>query len=389
VDAAARALVGELAARRFAEAEKRFDATMAAAAAGGEAGGGVDALLGKRARSSASRARAASPRQLQLVFVRCAFARAPVDVKVWLDAQSASPGCSSAAARALGAPRMPTPTASRSGPSPCDPPLEGTLTLPRGAGRSPRVALAHGSGPTTPTRRGRDQGVQGSGLGPGDPRRASLRYVKRPGATRRRSPPHRQAGGATPSKTRRCRRARGAGAAGAQPQIDKRRLFLVGHSLAAYLAPRIARPCRRWPASWRCRQHRPAEELVIEQIRTLLPGNASRSPRRWPTATRSATGAQARARVRFAGSDSPGSYCSILRGYHPPKSPPAGAADADPAGRARLSGDDGRFRRLAARAGGRANAVLKHYPAETTCSSPATVRPAPPNTSAPATSTSR
>ena len=57
----------------------------------------------------------------------------------------------------------------------------------------------------------------------------------------------------------------------ARKEIDKKRIFIVGHSLGAFAAPRIAVAAPPLPA-WCCSpgNSRPLEDLIVEQVEYLL-----------------------------------------------------------------------------------------------------------------------
>jgi dienelactone hydrolase len=323
LDAEARGLVAELSQRRFADAARRYDATMAAALPSEKLAQVWDAVLAQAgAFGRVERLRREAHRNLTIVFVTCAFAKGPLDVKVVFDEQ----------ARVAGLFFLPP-------PAPWAPPayadaktfeerpltvgdaphaLEGTMTLPRGAGPFAAVVLVHGSGPMDADETvGAIKMFKDLAWGLATRGVASLRYEKRPRRYPREFAPER----AFTVEEEVIADARAALArSAAQPMIDGKRIFLVGHSQGGYLAPRIARGGGWAGFVAMAGNTRPTEELVVEQMRALAPGNAQalaaavadrdaiRDPRLTPDA-----------RVRFAGGMGPGRIGSICAGISRPR----------------------------------------------------------------------
>ena len=143
-------------------------------------------------------------------------------------------------------------------------PLPGTLTLPAGAGPFPAVVLVHGSGPND-----RDETI-----GPNKPFRdlawglaargvASLRYVKRP---REHGAKMVAKGAITPREEVTDDALAAAALLRKSDKIDPKRVFLLGHSLGAYLAPMVAAADPDVAGLILLAGNtRPLEDLVVEQ----------------------------------------------------------------------------------------------------------------------------
>jgi dienelactone hydrolase len=151
--------------------------------------------------------------------------------------------------------------------------LPGTLTVPKGAGSFPAVVLVHGSGPNDrdetigPNKPFRDlaEGLASKGV-------AVLRYEKR---TRQ------YAAKAAADKDITVKEEVVDDAVAAadfltqQPGIDPKRVFLLGHSLGGYLAPRIASEDPKLAGVIiMAGTARPLDEVIFDQLNYLasLPG---------------------------------------------------------------------------------------------------------------------
>lgn len=150
-------------------------------------------------------------------------------------------------------------------------PLPGLLTLPDGDGPFPAVVFVHGSGPHDA-----DETIFGSkpfrDLAHGLAARgiAGVRYVKR-------SKEHgarlmREHAEITVEQETIADAVAAVRWLRAQPQVDPGRVFVLGHSLGAMLAPRIGRAAPEAAGLILLAANaRPLEDLVIEQVRYLAP----------------------------------------------------------------------------------------------------------------------
>ncbi len=203
--------------------------------------------------------------------------------------------------------------------------LPGTLTIPKGKGPFPGVVLVQGSGPQD----------EDETIGPNNPFKdlawglasrgiAVLRYVKR---TKQYGP----ASVANPA-TFTVDDETDDDAVSAvsllarQPEIDPRRAFLLGHSLGATMAPRIAKDDPQIAGIIvMAGAVTPIEKLALEQVKTI----AAREHAPAETAQKQIATLETEVKeiespdlkpgtmVKFLGAEIPSSYWLSLRGYHP------------------------------------------------------------------------
>lgn len=154
--------------------------------------------------------------------------------------------------------------------------LPGTLTLPRGGGPFPAVVLVHGSGPNDrdetigPNKPFKDiaQGLASQGI-------AVLRYDKR---TKVYPQEMAQLKNLTVEDETVDDAAAAAEFLRGQPQIDPQKVFVAGHSLGGYLAPRIAQADSSLAGMIvLAGATRPLEDLMVEQTRYILQSDGSLS----------------------------------------------------------------------------------------------------------------
>lgn len=328
-------IAADLSARRFAAVEARFDARMAAALPTAQLAATWTALLAQvGAFGAVAGIREEEQGSYHVVFVTCSFARASLDLKLVFDSERKVAGMFFLPSQASGAAAdwSPPPYA-RSGDLHERPlvvgsepwTLPGILTTPNGKGPFAAVVLVQGSGPHD----------EDETIGPNKPFKdlawglasrgvATLRFPKR---TQRYATKIDLASGTFTVAQESVDDARAAiELVARQPEIDARRIFVLGHSLGGTLAPRIA---KGEPAVaglvLLAGGVRTLPQAVVEQLRYLAsrqtPGvdeasiaaaeQAARevaSPKLAPTTM-----------VALAGARVPGSYFLDLRGYDPPQ----------------------------------------------------------------------
>jgi len=203
--------------------------------------------------------------------------------------------------------------------------LPGTLTLPKGPGPFPAVVLVHGSGPND-----QDESVGACKVfkdlawGLASRAIAVLRYTKR---TRQYGAKSSDDLSTFTVKDETIDDAQAAVAlAAATPGINPKRIFIIGHSLGAYVGPRIAAGDPQIAGLvLMAGNTRPMEDLLVEQIRYLATLNGPVTPE----AQKQIDAAEASAKefrnpelkpgmtVHLLGAEVPASYVLDLRSYHP------------------------------------------------------------------------
>jgi len=146
--------------------------------------------------------------------------------------------------------------------------LPGTLTVPKGMGPFPAVVLVHGSGPND-----RDETVGGAKVfkdlaeGLASHGIVVLRYEKR---TRQYGPRAATIKGFTVADETVDDAAKGAALLRTQKEVDPAKVYVLGHSLGGYVAPRIADEDGKLAGLIILAGNvRPMEDLVIEQLQAM------------------------------------------------------------------------------------------------------------------------
>jgi len=328
----AKSLTEQLASRQYAQIVTHFDETMTSAMPAAKLAEFWDGLTGQvGAFQSITGTRAQSVQGYQVVLVTSKFEKATLDVKWVFDGKNRVAGffvVPSEPAVPWSAPDYAKSANFHERPVTVGAghwQLPGTLTIPNGAGSFPAVVLVHGSGPED----------QDESIGPNKPFKdlawglashhiAVLRYNKR---TLQYANELKSAMANFTANDETVDDARTAVALLAQqPEIDPKRIFVLGHSMGGTLAPRIAQGDAHVAGLIiLAGGTRPLEKVIVEQIKYIASLNGTITPEAQkqidaaeqaakeienPNLTPSQT-------IDVLGSKIPGSYFLDLRTYQP------------------------------------------------------------------------
>jgi dienelactone hydrolase len=321
---------------QFDKVEAQYDAAMTAALPQGKLAEGWRSLvqqLGELASVDGARVDQAGEQQIATVF--CKFEKIVVDGRIAFDSDGKIAGITFRPHQAPLPPWTP-PTYAKPDAFTEQPliivngkyELPGTLTIPKGPGPFPAVVLVHGSGPSDQDETiGGVKAFKDLAWGLSSHGIAVFRYVKRTakyGTQVSDDPSQLTVNDETISDARAA-----IALVAKQSKISPDRVFLLGHSLGAYLAPRIATGDAQIAGIVMLGANtQPVERLVLAQLRYLssLKGVPS-EPMQKQISAAEQTVAQIESsdlrqgdRVSFLGTDSPASYWLDLRGYHPTSS---------------------------------------------------------------------
>lgn len=203
--------------------------------------------------------------------------------------------------------------------------LPGTLTTPKGAGPFPAAVLVHGSGPNDADETiGGNKPFKDLAWGLASRGVAVLRYLKRTakyGGQSSDDPAKLTVDDETMSDARAA-----VSLLASRSKADKGRIFILGHSLGGYLAPRIAAGDADIAGIVILAGNtRPIEQLALDQVRYIAAASgAPTDEEQKQIAAVEETAKKIESpdlkpgdKVPFLGGNSPGSYWLDLRGYHP------------------------------------------------------------------------
>ena len=339
-EAIGKGIVTQLAARQFDQVEPQFDEQMKAALPLSKLPEVWDSMLAQAGPfKSIVSARVMEKQGLHAAIVTCEFERAMLDAKIFMDAQGQVKGLFfEPASNATGGP---TGAAQWAVPSYAKPDsfherdtmiisgrweLPGVLTLPNTKTMVPAVVLVQGSGPQD----------QDESLGPNKPFKdlayglasqniAVLRYVKRTkqyGADSKSNAPFTVKDEVTDDAI----------AAVAlltkMSEVNKKQIYILGHSLGGMLAPRIAAGDPQVAGIIiMAGTARPLEKVVVEQVKYIAGLIGTQTPEDKKQIEKAeAIAAQVASpslkpdtMVDFFGAPIPGSYFLDLRNYDPGK----------------------------------------------------------------------
>ena len=333
-------MINQLVARQFDQVEAQCDPQMKAALPASKIPEVWDSLLGQAgAFKSIVSTRVTERQGLHAAIVTCEFEHATLDAKVYMDAQGQVKGLFFEPAS--GAPGAASAPAEWTAPSYAKPDafherdttvisgrweLPGSLILPDTKTTVPAVVLIQGSGPHD----------QDESLGPNKPFKdlayglasqniAVLRYVKRTnqyGADSKSDTPFTVKDEVTDDAIA------AVALVAKMPEVNKKQIYILGHSQGGMLAPRIASEDPQVAGIVILAGNtRPLEKLVVEQVKYIAGLTGTETPENKKQIEKAeAIAAQVESPslkpdtvVDFFGAPMPGSYFLDLRNYDPGK----------------------------------------------------------------------
>jgi hypothetical protein len=338
LEAVGRTLVQHMAAREFEKMVAQFDETMGKAMPAPKLAEVWDTVQKQAgAFQKITGTRLDTVRGYRRVIVTCAFAQMNLDVLIVLAADGRVAGLFFAPSQPKEEWKAPTYADQNAfaergvtiGSGKWQ--LPGTLTLPKGRGPFAAVVLVHGSGPHD-----QDETIGGNlpfkdlAWGLASRNVAVLRYAKR-------TKVHGQAmmaqpGGITVNEETVDDAVAAAGLLAATPEIDRKRIYVLGHSLGGMMAPRIAQHAKKNGAATPVAglvilagTTRPLEDVIIEQVRYLagLDGDISDAEQKQIAEVEQfarevhSPELKPNTMVKMLGAPIPGSYFLDLRDYRP------------------------------------------------------------------------
>ncbi len=339
-DAIGKALVNQLVARQFDKVEAQFDDQMKAALPVAKFPEIWDSLLAQVGPfKSIVSSKLMEKQGLAAAIITCEFEHATLDAKIYMDAQGRvkglffEPPAASADAPPSEAEWQPPSYAKPDNFHERDTTissgrwnLPGVLTLPNAKFMVPAVVLVQGSGPNDQDETiGPDKPFKDLAYGLASQNIAVLRYVKRTkqyGADSKSDAPFTVKDEVTDDAI--------AAVALLEklPEINKKQIYVLGHSLGGMLAPRIAAEDPQVAGIIiMAGNARPLEKLVIQQINYIASLTSAQTPENEKQIERAdaiakeveSPSLKPSDTVDFFGSPIPGSYFLDLRNYDPAK----------------------------------------------------------------------
>ena len=362
----AQSVLAAIVAKEFTRVEEQFTTEMKAALPSGRLAAiwtGLQTQAGAF-KGCGSDARLVKIADKQMVITPCEFERARIDVQFAFDSAGRisglvfRPAASAAVPYTLPSYANPASYAeieTTIGSSAWA--LPATLTMPAGTGTMPAVVLVHGSGPNDRDETiGANKPFKDLATGLASRGVAVLRYDKR---TRVHSAKVAALADFTVNQEVIEDAIEAVKALRAQPRIDPARVFVLGHSLGGMLVPRIATADPTIAGSIvLAGAARPLEEAIVAQCRYIAGADGTISPEEQQGIERAVALADSVRALKPEDAKSgrmiSGAPASVLAGSQGLRPAVRGdareAADADPSGGARLSGDARGVREVEGRA---------------------------------------